>query len=98
MIEIQAEIYLPESKCIRCGYVMDMATAVEDPSIQLPKPGDISLCLKCGLLSIFGEDLRLNPPSPKEILKLRADEKSWMEIIRAAAAIKLLNLTEKGPK
>ncbi len=88
MREIQAEIHLPESKCTRCGYVMDMATTLEDPEIHLPKPGDISLCMRCGLLSVFDENLRLQPPSDEKIEKLMRDKEQWELILRAVAAIK----------
>lgn len=91
MIEVQAEIHLYESKCVRCGYVMDMATSLEDPEVNLPNPGDISLCLKCGLLSIFDQNLKLRPPSDEEITNLLKNKKEWDRICTAVAIIKKLS-------
>lgn len=88
MIEVQAEIHLPESKCVRCGYVIDMATSLADPEVHIPKAGDISLCLKCGLLSLFDENLKLRAPSDEEIVELLKNKEEWDQVCKAVAIIK----------
>lgn len=42
--------------CPRCGYACDAASGVgPDGEAHVPRPGDISLCLKCGCPMEFGE-------------------------------------------
>ena len=50
---------LKPSPCPSCGYEMDAATAAfEDVR---PKPGDVSVCLKCAALLEFAEDMTFAP-------------------------------------
>lgn len=46
---------LPICHCPTCGYVLDSATCVEGD--HNPKPGDVSVCLKCGEVLQFNESL-----------------------------------------
>jgi ribosomal protein S27AE len=48
---------LPESRCPKCGYRMDAATAVEGEST--PVPDDVSMCARCGELLQFAPDMSL---------------------------------------
>ncbi len=47
---------VPPSTCPTCKYVNDAATYLQDESAQ-PKPGDFSVCLHCGEILIFNDDL-----------------------------------------
>lgn len=50
----------PESSCPGCGCKMDMALSVSpDFPQQQPRPGDISICIKCGELLVFDRALSL---------------------------------------
>ncbi|HET8688702.1 MAG TPA: hypothetical protein VFM18_18965 [Methanosarcina sp.] len=49
--------HLPESICPTCKYIMDAATSVGEKAT--PSPGDISLCMGCGELLEFNDDLIL---------------------------------------
>ncbi len=40
-----------------CGYVMDCTTAVD--GVAVPKPGDVTLCLKCGRVFVFDQNMNL---------------------------------------
>ncbi len=46
----------PTHKCLRCGFELGAATGAptegQEP-VQLPKDGDMSICIECGHLSIF---------------------------------------------
>ncbi len=39
---------LPVCPCPTCGYKMDSATCAEDEN-RKARPGDLSVCMKCGL-------------------------------------------------
>lgn len=39
--------WMPSDLCPECGYAVDAATGVDGDAAR-PKPGDISLCLRCG--------------------------------------------------
>lgn len=56
---------LPPSSCCECGMVMDAAMGA-----RKPKPGDLSLCMYCGCLNAFGEDLALRRPIDEEVLAM----------------------------
>jgi hypothetical protein len=97
-IKIPAEILLPESKCRDCGYEMDYATSIDaGPSTHLPQAGDLSLCVSCGLPSIFDENLRLRALGKDEITELKKnDEIGWKQVCEASVMLRLLNpLTRK---
>ena len=54
---------LPRSACPTCGYAMASATMVpadEDGAPAMwPEPGDLSLCIQCGAMLTFNDDLTL---------------------------------------
>jgi len=52
---------LPVGKCNVCGYEMDAAT--ETNGNGRPQPGDFSLCLKCGELYVFDEQMKIQEPT-----------------------------------
>ena len=54
---------LPVFKCNVCGYEMDCATEAVGNHRNRPKPGDFSLCMKCGELFVFDEQMRLAEPT-----------------------------------
>jgi hypothetical protein len=47
--------------------MMDATTAAYGE--HKPKPGDISLCMACGAISIFTDDLHMRPPTTEELEK-----------------------------
>jgi hypothetical protein len=55
----------PESLCPACGYRMD-ASVIASLEDQPPRPGDISLCGRCGKVMIFSDDLTLRRPTALE--------------------------------
>ncbi len=61
---------MPAQMCIECGYAMDAATPdtrhSDSKAHDMPKPGDVSLCLNCGKLMLFDEHMRHREPTPHE--------------------------------
>jgi ribosomal protein L37E len=51
---------LPKSTCPVCGYETDAATRAAGEESQ-PVPGDLSLCMKCGEVGAFKEDMTIRP-------------------------------------
>jgi hypothetical protein len=52
---------VPCGHCPRCGYKLDAASS--------PRPADPTLCLRCGLLLVFDDELRPRAPSARELLE-----------------------------
>lgn len=65
-----------EHQCLSCGYGNASFNALDGKSS--PKPGDISLCLKCGHLMGFDEHSNLRELTEEEMLKI-AGSKELME-------------------
>ena len=55
----------PASKCPACGHPLTRATGI-DGGEQAPDPGDYSVCLYCGQLLRFDEDLAVRPATLDE--------------------------------
>ena len=64
---------------------MDMATCVGSDS--RPKPGDFTVCIRCGHIMIFGDDLRLRELTRDQMHAIAGDER-LLAIQRARAKIK----------
>jgi hypothetical protein len=62
--------------CPLCGYRVDRAAAVEKrPGREpQPKPGDWSICIKCGSGVVFTQELGLRPPTAPELAEMAADQ------------------------
>jgi hypothetical protein len=61
----------PESICPSCGKVFDVATDVT--SDEGPSPGDISICLHCGHLMAFNDDLTVRELTSDEMHEVAGD-------------------------
>jgi len=54
---------LAPSPCCECKHVVDHATGDGQPS-----PGDWTLCIRCGSLNVFDDNLMLRAPTLDEFL------------------------------
>ena len=79
------EHHVPDSHCLECHAVIDMAGGIRTE--DAPSPGDISLCLYCGHVMIYGENLGLREPTDSEIVEI-ADNPELVLASNAIAAIK----------
>lgn len=61
------------SPCLHCGRQLSGATAVGDDAA--PTPGDATVCIYCGHIMVFAEDLKLRNPIAAEIDDLAGDER-----------------------
>jgi len=71
----------PVDAC-RCGYILDMATGK-----AAPRPGDFSVCLSCGNLLRFTDDLRTRDTTCEDVAVL--DEEDIAYIGRVQDAIRV---------
>jgi len=71
---------IPEQRCPYCDYKMDRTThAFGDAK---PQCGDYSMCLNCGRIGIFNDDLTVRKPNDEERLAIVENA----EITRAQVA------------
>jgi len=73
------------SACLCCGKRLDAATGVTGK--HKPSAGAATICLDCGHVMVFGEDLRLRNPSEEE----RADIEKQPAVAEALMAMRMFN-------
>jgi hypothetical protein len=64
---------VPESACWHCGKELSGAANVNETGH--PEPGAVSLCLYCGMVSFFDEELYLRKPMEVELDDLKDNDK-----------------------
>jgi hypothetical protein len=64
---------MPENYCISCGKPMTGASGVDWD--ERPTPGDFAVCLYCGRLSAYAEDLTLRALTDDELLEIIDDDR-----------------------
>lgn len=72
---------IPGSPCPNCLIVLDAATSAYGGEVT-PKPGDVTLCSKCGTFLQFGEGLVLQS-CDIETVDLDAKDKAHLKRVRA---------------
>lgn len=55
----------PATLCWHCDRMLDAATEVAGSA--RPTPGAVSLCLYCGAVAFFGDDMVLRSPTEEEL-------------------------------
>lgn len=77
--------YVPVSFCLSCGKELDAVTSVNDG--DTPGPGAVTVCLACGHIAIFADDLTLRAPTREEELGI-AGNPDILAVQRARGMIK----------
>ena len=54
---------VPRSTCRICGHDSDRVRGTE---AFMPKPGDLTVCINCGAVAAFADDLTLRAPTDDE--------------------------------
>ena len=73
---------VPLSACVHCGEEIDAATAVDDA--RSPGPGDLSVCLRCGQIHFFNDDMILVALAPKDFSLLPVQVRRKLRRVVAA--------------
>lgn len=74
----------PISKCQACDYKLDSVSSLTEA--EAPKPGDVTICLKCGHLMGFNPNLSVRPLTDEEMLDA-AGNKDILDIQTARGAL-----------
>lgn len=80
---------LPPSKCLECGNALNAAGSLEHFG-ELPKPGDLCVCGKCGAVMRYADDLTPRGMTEAEMDELTADTETMDEIARTVAVVHLV--------
>lgn len=75
---------LEPSNCRKCGTVISMASAFAQ---RFPQPGDTTICVECGALSVFDENKRLAEPTPEQLEYIKNDPKLYNAIVQVRRMI-----------
>ncbi len=84
------------SACPSCAYVMDCATCVFDKT-AVPKPDDFSVCLACGEVLRFDEDMELQRLVRSDVDVLDTQPLLRRQIRQVMVAIKRVHNTMGRP-
>ena len=79
---------MPDMKCISCGKTLNAASAVD--SEGRPSPGDISMCIGCGKIMIYGDDFTMREPTEAEMVEMVMDEEMNARLTQMQRARKAL--------
>jgi hypothetical protein len=85
-LKLARDAEVPETSCANCGKRLDRASGVVDKharNFKRPQAGDLSLCIGCGHVSVFDENLRLREPTDAEIVRWAADDR----LVKASYAL-----------
>lgn len=63
---------MPKSVCCECGAKLDGAAGEGDIT---PDPGDMSVCIYCGSLNVFSDNLTLRKPTVEEYVESTKNRK-----------------------
>jgi hypothetical protein len=81
VLDFSMDVETPSSACCECGKRLNGAAGPREP-----RPGDLLLCIGCGSLNVFGEDLRLRRPTDDEMFEA-ARTSSVQEVRRIILAM-----------
>ena len=70
-MKVGADHRLPPSPCLHCGALTDTAFSVGGDNA--PSPGAITLCIECGHIMAFADDLTLRNLTSEEIHAVAGD-------------------------
>lgn len=78
-----------QKKCEDCGRAYAMLDPIEK-KVTTAKPGDITLCVYCGLLSKFTSDLKLVRITPEDLVVMNDYDPDFFDgVIKLRHAIKM---------
>jgi len=66
---------MPPSACLACGDQMDSANCVDENIDDAPSPGDITVCLHCGHVMAFDDELKLRELNAQEAYEIAGDKR-----------------------
>lgn len=88
---------LPESHCLECGNKLNAAGSFEHPG-ELPKPGDLYVCGKCGAVMLYAADLTPRGMTEAEMDELTKDAETMGELARTVARVHMFRAKPETDK
>lgn len=85
----------PKHPCYACGTEIDSISDLQDSQLA-PKPGDFSVCLKCGALLILDERLVGRKPTQEEKIAIMNDRDNAVQIKIIRQGITYLKLMRRS--
>ena len=79
---------MPESRCLNCGHKFNAAGSID--ADQAPEPGNICLCIKCGAVMLYAEDLTVRGMTREEMDDLSNDAEAMNFLARQVRKIYML--------
>lgn len=79
---------IKDSRCSECNTFLDAMASLEG---NIPKPGDIAICIKCGNMAEYVEGGTLITVTKETIVELKKDKESWDEIVKYQKAITIMH-------
>ena len=76
-MRFDTETVTPGLICVECDHAMNRGRGPGTPG-----PGDFSLCIRCGSLNVFEQQMRFRRPTDAEMLEAAADRE--IQAIRRA--------------
>jgi len=76
-----------KASACECGHVVDHATSAFGDHV--PRPGDPTVCIRCGRVNVFDAELGVKPLPRRDVRRLDYDVRQ--EITRAQNAVKRVN-------
>lgn len=81
------------SRCPECQQILNRASNAGESTDQ-PQTGDVSICIKCGALLRFRDNMRVTKCNAEDMKELAsADPEIIFHMLKAQALIKNMNLT-----
>lgn len=71
MTNVSSPFELPVVGCLNCGQKLECASDGDNS----PNPGDVTVCLYCGHIMSFANDLRLRELTDAEVLAVAGDRR-----------------------
>jgi hypothetical protein len=80
---------IPECKCLDCGHKVN-ASGSTDGSPELPGPGDLVVCIRCGAVMVHADDMSLRGMTDAEMDALVADTETMNELAKNVRRIHIM--------
>ena len=71
---------MPENICTVCGHRLNAAGEYNEQ--QPPKPGDLSICINCGMIHIFNQDFKIRKLTEDELARAKANPVIWAVVVK----------------
>jgi hypothetical protein len=68
---------VPKDNCINCGKTLDSVQGLHGVPAR---PGDVTICIRCGMIMAFTEEMKLGPIEKKRLQEIK-DSAIWAEIV-----------------